>query len=485
MKKRICASLLAAILLLSATSCGGGADNPSIAKENSSDSTGEVTTQTIISRLPDADFGGYEFNIFGEKLRDYYFVEEQTGEVVNDAIFERNQLVSERYNIKLNFNLVDWMTGNKQIEQNVLAGDNSYDLLTSTHLYLGNCLINGYFLDWSGIPHVDLSQDYYVKDANETYSIGDKTMLLFGDFMESTYRNCWIFLFNKELAEQNKITDLYATVDSGKWTIDYLTEIIKDTAQDLDGNTVYDKNDFYGLTLDRYGSVDSFVRALGLSAISKDENNYPVLDFYNEQTVDAYNKLYSLFHGADGVYSKGEAFTTVNDFFVQDRCIFTSCLLEKLMDASIRDMKTDYGVLPFPKGSESQEKYLTYLDGTFSAQMIAITAPEENLERTGIIVEALNAYSHEYILPAVYDTSLKLKFTRDDDSSRMLDIILDGRSYSFDSFDENGFLLSPRKALRDGIQQDRESISSYYDSVKVSCEEWIKNIIETYESANN
>lgn len=486
MKKRIYALLLTAILLLGSASCAdSGTENPEKTDESSSDPASEVTTLSTIDRLPDADFGGYEFSIFGEDQRDYYFVEEQTGEVINDAVYERNQLVSERYNISLSFNLVAWTTGNKLIEQNVLAGDNSYDLLTNTHLYLGSCMLNGYFRDWSEVPNVDLTQDYYVKEANETYSIGDKTVLLFGDFMESTYMNCWTFLFNKELAEQYNITGLYETVDSGKWTLDYLTGIVKDTARDLDGNTIYDQNDFYGLTLDRYGSVDSFVRALGLSAISKDENNYPVLDFYNEQTVDAYNKLYSLFHGADGVYSKSEAFTTVDNFFVQNKCIFTSFLLEKLIDPTMRAMEADYGVLPYPKGSEEQEKYMTYLDGTFSSQMIAITAPDEDLERTGLIVEALNAYSHEYVVPAVYETSLKLKVTRDEDSSRMLDIILDGRSYSFDSFDENGFLLSPKQVLRYGIQQDRESLSSYYDSVKTSCEEWIENIINTYESANN
>ena len=489
MKKRITLLLLLS-LLLSAAGCGSNGGSAAVSTDEKETDDLSTTSETVETDAPDnftdhlrdADYEGYVFKICGEDLDDEYFVEEENGNVINDAIFQRNLEIEQRYNIALDFTLVEWTKGPEQIQQNVTAGDNVFDLYTSTHLLLGSVLTGGYLRDWNGVSEVDLTQPYYVQAANDTYSINGRTKLLFGDFMESNLTKAYVMLFNKRLTEDYAIDGLYEAVDNGTWTIDYFTGLIGDIYRDLNGDTVRDENDFYGFGTDNYAMVDSWSKALGFVAIDN-SGEEPKLDFYKESTVDAYKKLYDLYFNTQGVYGTFDAFAAGTKMFIPGNCVFSNNQIGALLNDEMRAMEDDYGVLPYPKLDEAQEGYYTHLDGTYSAQMITVTVPDADIERTGTVVEALNAYSREYTIPAIYDVSLKMKASRDADSVRMLELALAGRRYSLDSLDENAFPLSPRCALRNNIQAGKENITSYYEANKDACEKWIEKMVEAFNAS--
>jgi hypothetical protein len=56
-----------------------------------------------------------------------------------------------------------------------------------------------------------------------------------------------------------------------------------------------------------------------------------------------------------------------------------------------------------------------------------VTNPDP--ERTGVFIDALTALSATTVTPAYYTISLEGKFTRDEDSIEMLDIIRASRTY--------------------------------------------------------
>ena len=442
-------------------------------------------TAKLSDNLSEADFNGEVFNIFGERqttLSDYFFVEEMSGEIIDDSVFLRNKTVEDRYNIELEFTLVDWDDGAEIIKTYTLAGDNSFDLYTCTHLRLGQLIVERYFVDWQQVDSVDLSLPCYVEKANETYSIGDTMPLLYGDFMESNILRCWHFVFNKRLAEENNLEDPYTAVREGRWTLDYLMNQIKDVSRDLNGDTLWTVDDFYGFATDKLATLDAFSRSLGINAIGKDENNLPVLTYYNDNVPLAFEKLYQLYYTGNMTYVSEDSLAHINDVFALGNAVFASFRIDQLMNAEIREMTDDYGVLPYPKLDESTDGYGTYLSGTFSAQMICVNQPQENWHKIGTIVEALNVYSHELVLPAIYEVTLKTKTSRDENSIEMLDLILDSRTYSFDSCDEDGFPLSPIKTLRDLIGRKKSTdIASYYASVEATAQAWIDNMIEAYQ----
>ncbi len=481
MKKMTVLALVAAMLLATACGAGTGSETDAVADTTTAETAAVETS--VADTLRKEDYGGATFRILGEKMRDYYTFEELTGDVINDAVYQRNGAVNDLYNILLEFDIVDWQSGDDVILQMTAAGDRNYDLLTCTHLYLGSSITSGCFRSWNDTDRVTLDSPWYVKAANDTYSIGDNTMLLFGDFLESTIRCTWCMVFNINKATDHNLPDLYAAVDEGRWTIDYLMEVTNDLYVDTDGNGSRDLTDFYGFVTDSYAAIDSFGRTCGLSAISKDDKNYPMLDFYKESTVDAYELLYKLYYESTGTYVNNAAFSHLVDSFVQGNAVISNTLLQTLEDEEVRSMEDDFGVLPYPKMTEDQELGYSHLDGTFSAQMLSVTLGEDEIDKVATVAEALNALGYEMVRPALYEVALKTKLTRDEDSVRMLDLVLAGRRFSFDSLDESNFKLSPVQAMRNLLAAKNKDIASYYAKNEESCQAWIAKIVEAYESS--
>ena len=89
-------------------------------------------------------------------------------------------------------------------------------------------------------------------------------------------------------------------------------------------------------------------------------------------------------------------------------------------------MGSDFALLPFPKLNDAQDKY--YSPALWS-QCLAVPTTNTNLDKTGLILEALSAESRKVVIPAYYEISIGTKYLRDEISVRILDIIFDNRIY--------------------------------------------------------
>ena len=144
----------------------------------------------------------------------------------------------------------------------------------------------------------------------------------------------------------------------------------------------------------------------------------------------------------------------------------------------MREMEDNFGIIPFPKYDEAQDGYYTHVDG--HAPLMILPKTIQNTDKAGIIMEALAYYSHEYVVPAVYDIVLQNKYARDESSAHMLDLILDGRVYTF------GYIFDDYKGMqwtiREMLQNKKEDYASYYASKLGSAEKQLQKIIDSYES---
>ena len=84
-------------------------------------------------------------------------------------------------------------------------------------------------------------------------------------------------------------------------------------------------------------------------------------------------------------------------------------------------MDIEFGILPYPKMDEAQENYITSSHDTANVGAIPMTCGKA--DTMGAVLEVLARESAEDVVPAYYETALKVKYARDDQSSRMLDII--------------------------------------------------------------
>jgi hypothetical protein len=91
-------------------------------------------------------------------------------------------------------------------------------------------------------------------------------------------------------------------------------------------------------------------------------------------------------------------------------------------------MQDEFGILPVPMFSESQDNYCSATSvHTSSALMIPNTIKAD--DDLGIIIQALAELSEEQLTPEYYDKQLIFRDFKDVQSADMLDIVFQNRHY--------------------------------------------------------
>ena len=136
MKKTIVMLLLAS-MLLSLAACGGAdKDKETETGTNTADTTaqGESETETEttdpLAGLDVIDMEGYTFRQLirnNDRWVADMVADEQTGEVVNDAIFRRRTELEERYNCAFTYQRSSNDNSEMDAKPGIIAGDDAYD----------------------------------------------------------------------------------------------------------------------------------------------------------------------------------------------------------------------------------------------------------------------------------------------------------------------------------------------------------------------
>ncbi|MCL2814136.1 MAG: hypothetical protein FWD23_06005, partial [Oscillospiraceae bacterium] len=100
--------------------------------------------------------------------------------------------------------------------------------------------------------------------------------------------------------------------------------------------------------------------------------------------------------------------------------------------------------------------------------------------QNSIILDAMAYHGRKMIKPAYYDVCLQRKYTRDEDSSAMLDIIFSSTVYDIGRvFAIGGYL----DALCDTIKKSQNTVMSTYDKLQGKIEKELSKLIESYQDA--
>ena len=144
-----------------------------------------------------------------------------------------------------------------------------------------------------------------------------------------------------------------------------------------------------------------------------------------ERFINVFQKIYDITYGS-GTYFKPAGDFDVTDeqrkLFNNDQLLFMDCSFFYVQQ--LRSMETDFGIIPYPKYDENQDRYYSRVS-YYNAPIIPVTNSRHEL--TGAVLEYFNWASSETVIPAYYDTVLYGKVIRDDESREMLDIIFDAR----------------------------------------------------------
>ena len=409
--------------------------------EDPADSGGaSAREQEIIpDYLPDEDYGGYEFNVLVRydssvhyapwEARDI-FAEEETGDPINDSVYKRNRYVEDKYNCVITqTKKTDY---NNLLKRAVNAGEDTYDLFYANLNDITGVAANGYFYDLMSVPNIDLSKPWWDQNAQKSLSIAN---ILF--FCPSNliimHNDCTsAIVFNKELIKDYSMEDPYKLVKDGKWTVDRLIAMSKDISKDVNGDGIMNEHDMYGYACYRDSSL-SLMHGAGGRIAQKDPDDLPVLTLNSEVAINALNKAFDLMYApsAFNVHKELEGkydaiYQLTEKMFIENRALFYWILLHDI--EQFRNMDADFGIIPIPKYSETQKDYGCTVN-QYHGHAVAIPVTVQDIDRTSVILESLTAKSRYTLLPAYYDISMQRKFTRDEESADMLDIIFDSQVY--------------------------------------------------------
>lgn len=440
MHKRIISLLLTAALFISVSAgCAEKDGDGSAATSADTESAApESETRTdYFATLPDYDYGGKKCMFLCRTTLEYEIaVDAEDGEVVNDAIYKRNLRVSEAYNTEITYNALpgawsDASTFQSAITKAVKAGDSSYDAVAVYQAYGSPLASSGNYMALNNIPTIDINADWWVKSMVENNTVYGNLYFIIGDLSLTMWSFIYAIFFNKQIAEDYGIESPYQTVKDGNWTLDRLIELSKLVSQDVNNDEVYDINDKYGFLTNNH-SMRAIVTSFEIPfAAHTDDGGYELV-FYNEHTVDVFTKLYDFVNNNNSSFILDPSIdhaggSYLSQVFMEDRALFMTYTLD--MTEMLRDMKSDFGILPMPKYDENQTEYMSHsYDG---ASIFAVPVSASDYAFSGSMLDGLSAESKYTVIPAFYDLKLMTKITRDDDSAEMLDIIRQDMTYDF------------------------------------------------------
>jgi len=161
-------------------------------------------------------------------------------------------------------------------------------------------------------------------------------------------------------------------------------------------------------------------------SLGKDENDMLEFNMNTEKNVEKLIRIATMVYNNEGFLNKKATGTNSGglEVFKSGRALFYNEVVSVV--GSLRDMEDDFGIIPGPKYDEAQTEYYS-LGGNPYFMLVPVCAPD--LDKTGLMMEALAYESVGIIDVAFYDTYLSTKTTRDEESSAMLDIIFGNLTY--------------------------------------------------------
>ena len=497
--KRFSALSAAAMLLIaSLAACGESeSSDPAVTTAPSGEEAVTEAEETlsdiemralIADNLPEADYGGYNFRIVTEADQEQFLVvEEATGDVINDAVYERNQRVSERFNCTFSTIVeADYGSNGNFMSKAVLAGEDAFDLGATHEVNTGAVMLKGIFKNWYDLSRVDFSQSWWSRSCVEDLTYSKVCLIAIGDFALPAIGRTYCMFFDKVAADSYGITGIYDTVMDGKWTIDLLSSLTQDIYVDLDGDNQRDDSDYYGFATGVASNVGAYLWAFDNPICARNSDGTVSVVIPTSKMTSILEKLNTLMFDNPGTFYDKSSSSAVywhnggREMFQRSQCVFANGFMEMAI-TNFRELEHDYGVIPYPKWEEAQTDYRSLVDGGHVALVVPMTVQDD--DKVGTIIEALNAEGYKTVTPVFIETALKVKYARDNESVQVIDMLIANRifdfGYVYDCWGGCGFWL---EALVQGKKTDFES---YYAKNEKKILKNYQKVFDLFESMAN
>ncbi len=405
----------------------------------------KLDRMSVSDELPEITFGGKDFRfIANPDSLPYLFVEDQNGVATNDVIYDRNQRIESRFDIKIQA----WEEGKEA--QDVIymyaMTDDHYVEIADVWSRMGLSLAaDSLCLNWMDMPYINWDQPWWNKEANENGLINGKMFNVTGEMSVTAMQYTWAMAFNMDLIKNYGYTsdELYREVLDGEWTLDRFIEVGSSMYEDTNGDGIENSGDIFGfasfvnigaVSPGVYGSRSMpWVHAIGENfyTINEDKTNFEIT-LGTEKVYSALEKLCNFHYNVKGTIAypdQEDDAVALKDFCDGRVAIYPTTFMSCFTDFT--NLSFDYGMLPYPKYDTAQERYYTVPFESYSIYQIPCTLPEEDYEMVGAVMEAMNAESWKTVSPTFYDEAMKGRYSVDQTTADILDLIMESRIFDW------------------------------------------------------
>lgn len=483
---RLLALLLALVMMVGMVSMIACADeNPpdDTPGTDDPDQTPEEGGDQKDDNLPDTDdlpatlnYDGYEFRICTRErtfFHSNWLTDDFDGSRINDAIFSRQSEVAQRLGVTFVETLVQ---DTEPARISVAAGTDEFDLINARCASAWSYAEQGLVVPVSELEYINTEKSYWDDNLNAAMTVAGQMYFATGASNITAYDLTHALLFNKQMIADYGLELPYALVENGEWTLEAFAEMTADVTSESDGAS---DESVYGYLSQPKQVLPGFWIGAGILSIAKNEDDIPEFTLPgDDKFVDLFDTVYEMTYDSGAWFpnqSRDNSDPVLLDMFQTDRGLFYSTSFFYV--ESLRNMVTDFGILPYPKYDDDQTEYYSRIEG---CELSCVPVTTTDKARTSAVLEALASSSATTVETAYYDIVLKKQAARDEDSSAMLDIIFANRV--FDMGDTIWCDL-----LRDGVFEgmfmngDR-NLASKLESVTTSLgakiEESVNNFLE-------
>ncbi len=496
--KKIIVCLLCMFLIGSAIACtkpNGPSpdetkDGQTATNDGTSASTGDESQDPYVDEIgKEVRFEGTDIRVIAASQSSNSIIlapEADTAELVNSAVYNRNLAVEDRLGVSLILvDAISWDDGlHDVIYESLNADSDDYDLIVGYGVVNISLAAENMMANLLEVEHLDLTKAYWNQNFSTNAFYGDRVYWATGDISHNYLGSMYGCYVNnqvwKDYVANEESRSLYQVIEDGDWTYEALLGYSQLAYHDMDGNqTIHHDRDQVGLIGSPGHLCNSLYFAMGGTYSQRDESGELSFSIESEKTMDLYTKLYGLFNAPTGVYNIGDGlfndFAAVNTF-THNRALFYIKQLEIIMLGEFRDMKPDdaFSVVVLPKNDENQAEYHTLIFNGHPIVGIPYTVPVERLSAVGATMELMASEGYQTVYPAFYEIAMKTRYSRDDESAKMIDMLRDSATTDFAYIwsqhltGSGGVEMLFRNSINEGKAELSSTVASHIGAYKES-----------------
>lgn len=441
--KRVLSIILAAAMLcciLALAACKNNTTptttNPPNTTSETKDSTTEPEKTIGEYKRPgfeEVDFDGKVFTIAvpvgkGDGWDNYDIApnDENSPDLLDQAILKRNKIIEELYNCKI----VQKSSANPigELESDFATGKNTIDMVADR--YALPAFSDGNFYNVNNL-NLDLTKEWFDQGFVRDMTIDGKLYALCGEFSIESLDATWAMFVNLDIIENSeriKDVNIFDLVRNYEWTLDKMLELCR-YAQINGGSekmTLDDPEDIFGLISSSDQIIGLYIGG-GNVFVQKtdDENGNSSFDsgFNSTRHIDTTDLILEII--LDPSVSIPTSIKDVGPAFKNGRSLFASGVMSQAKDFAKAGVR--FSVIPEPMLNPEQKAYYHYVDNHSSYYAVPKTCAD--IDVISDFIE-LFAYHSRFISYIEYLNLYKDTYSfAGEDSYDMFDIIVHSRRY--------------------------------------------------------